>query len=782
MSIADRKALRDLEFEKLRRIVSSYASSSLGAAAIERLLPLSDRGGIERGMSEVGEAMEFLESGKRFTLGGVIDLLPLLERAKGGAFLDGEDFLSVIGTIEATRTVRGLFSADESPSLASYAGRLTGGGAEIEERIRSAIDEHGEVRETASKLLSGLMKKRRILEGRIEGKLRSLIENSPGLISEPVITRRGGRLVVPIRSGALGAMDFIVHDRSATGQTLYAEPASLVPENNVLAGLSAEIRDEVHRILRELTELLLTCEAAFLRDRAILAHLDSLFGRAGYGAAARCAFPRIGDKVVLREARHPFLPADKVVPISISLGDEARMMVITGPNTGGKTVTLKTLGLLAAMFQSGIPIPASPDSELPIFSRIRTDIGDEQAIEQSLSTFSAHMKNIVSILGQADSDSLVLLDELGAGTDPQEGAALGVAVIEDLLEKGGFTVVSTHLTPLKYLAFRHPRIKTASMGFDPVTLSPTFSLIEGLPGRSNAFVIAERLGLPKGLIERARSFLSTGEVRAEDVIEELHREQEALSAHREAARREEEEAAKLRRRYERKLASFEREREAELSERLRRLDEFLRDGQKRIESILAEANSRADPDRLKEDLHAISDLRRSARGLQEEKGEPPAFKSGELAEGDPVYVRSFGADGRIVHLDQKGRVMVDLDGIRLLTDPADLSPPRGRDTPDSGRFRPSQRIPRPERVPLQLNVRGMTVADALREVENYLDRLLLADIRSASILHGKGTGALRDAIRAYLSSCSFIRSYGSPPPNLGGEGVTVFEISEGKGD
>lgn len=785
MGIATGKALRDLEFSKLKEIVSSYCSSPLGREAIDSLVPVCDREGIERAAAEVEEAISFLEGGRRFSLGGAGDLAVLLERAKGGGSLSGEDFLAVLQTMEAVRRIRGLFPAEVFPSLSGYAGRLTGGGKGLEERIRSVIDERGRVRDDASKLLSQLIKKKRVIEGRLEAKLRALIDRSPELISEPVITRRGGRLVVPIRSGALGAMDFIVHDRSSTGQTLYAEPSALVAENNILAGLEGEIRDEVRRILRELTGLFIASEAALLRDRAILAHLDSLFARAAYGAAYRCSFPRIGERILLYDARHPLLPQERVVPISITLGRRARMMVITGPNTGGKTVTLKTIGLLATMVQSGIPIPASPDSELPVFSRIRTDIGDEQSIQQNLSTFSAHMKNIVSILAEADSDSLVLLDELGAGTDPQEGAALGVAIIEALLEEGGFVLVSTHLTPLKYLAFRHPRIKTASMGFDPETLSPTFSLIEGLPGKSNAFVIARRLGLPDELIERAKGFLSTGEVRAEDVIEELHREREALSSHRQVARREEEEARRLREEYERRLASFEEEREEALSEGLRRLEGFLRDGQKRIESILAEANAKPDRDRLRRDLHAIYDLRRQAEELSKEKAGPdrPSLKPENLVEGEAVHVRSVGADGRIVHLDPKGRVTVDLDGIRLVTGPNDLSSPRGgaRTSAAKGVRRP-RRLPRPGRVPLQLNVRGMTVSEALREVESYLDRLIRADIRSASILHGKGTGALRDAIRAYLSSCSFIRSYESPPPNLGGEGVTVFEISEGKDD
>jgi len=782
MQVANEKALRDLEFEGMRRIVKEYATCSLGEEALDGLAPTADGAAIEIGIAEVEEAIGYLEGHDRFSLGAVRDLAPLLHRAKESAFLDGEEFLVVLHTIDGTRQVRDrLADEEEMPRLGAHAARLTGGGDALRKRIVRVLDERGHVRDDASPELKELTRRARSLEARVEGKLRALIDRHPELISESVITRRRGRLVVPIRSGATGAMEFVVHDRSSSGQTLYAEPTGLVGENNQLAEVAGEIRDEIRRVLRELTETLIASESTLLRDRAILAHLDSVFARAAFAGAYRCAFPRLGSSISLRDARHPLLPTSGVVPISLSLGEGERMAVITGPNTGGKTVTLKTIGLLTLMVQSSIPIPASPDSEVVAVSKVRTDIGDEQSIEQSLSTFSAHMKNLVSILEEANDDSLILLDELGAGTDPEEGAALGLSILESLLESSAFVACSTHLTPLKLFAIQHPEIKTASMEFDLVSLSPTFRVIEGIPGKSNAFIIAERLGLAADRVERARGFLSHGEIRAEDIIEELHRQRQALSRDREAADRDREQMRRLRSEYERKLAAFEREAAEGLSERLRGLDEALRRGQTRLEEILAKANAAARAEAVRDGLHEVSALREDVRARQtglrrREESEslaPEAVEPGRL-----VHVRSVDADGRITHVDSTGRVSVDLDGIRVTTDVEDLGPPerRGQEAP---RPKPSRaRRPRGGRVPLQLNVRGETVAEALRDVEEYLDQLLLADIRSASILHGKGTGALRDAIRAYLGSCAFVSSFGVAPPNLGGDGVTVFELGE----
>ncbi len=793
--VANEKALRDLEFDRLKAILHEYASSSLGEEALDALVPVADRAAIDAAFVEVAEAARFLGVAGRFSLGGVRDLAPLLAQARQGGGLGASDFLVVLLTIDSTLGVRqSLLAQDGFPQLHAHAERLTGGGTAIGGLIRRTIDERGEIRDDASHVLAELHKKQRVIEARVESRLRSLLERSPEIASEPIITRRRGRLVIAVKSGAVGMADYVIHDRSATGQTLYAEPTSLVSENNVIAEMADAIRDEIRRILRELTSAFLESEAAFLRDRAVLAHLDGLFARAAFGDAYRCTVPHIGATFALRDARHPLLGRDRAVPVSLSLGGDQRMTVITGPNTGGKTVTLKTVGLLTLMAQSGIPIPAGADSQVRVVSRVRTDIGDEQSIEQSLSTFSAHMKNIVGILADADAETLVLLDELGAGTDPQEGAALGLAIIEALLGIGSFVGISTHLTPLKYFAVRHPEIKTASMEFDLVTLSPTFRVVEGVPGRSNAFVIAERLGLSLELIQRARGFLTEGEIRAEDIIDELHRERQALVEQREAAERDRSAARDARETYERKLSAFQRERETALSDKVRALERFLRDGQKKAEEALARLRSveespteAASLESAKTDLRELAALRaeageREAEAHAASRAEPLPVEMIEV--GRLVHVRSVDAEGRIVHAEGRGKVIVALEGgIRVSTAAADLEMPQAsssRAARHEASVRPAPaRWPRASQVPLQLDLRGLTVSEALREVEGYLDELLRADMHSARILHGKGTGALREAVRAYLSSCSFVSSFKYAEPNQGGDGVTEFQLVGG---
>ncbi len=785
--VANEKALRDLEFDRLKEIVRRHASSPLGEEAVAALVPVTDRAAIESTFAEVSQAAAFLGAEGRFSLGGVRDLAPLLDRARQGGALGGDEFLVVLQTVDATVEIRDLLHSKSGfPQLQAHAERLTAGGDAVRRRLRATIDERGEVRDDASPELSALLSKRRTLEARVETKLRALLERNPEIASESIVTRRRGRLVVPVKSGAIGMADYVVHDRSATGQTLYAEPTWLVSENNVIAGLSDAIRDEIHRILRELTAAFLESEAAFLRDRAVLAHLDGLFARAGFSAAYRCSVPQIGATLSLRGARHPLLDRERAVPITLSLGDPRRMTVITGPNTGGKTVTLKTVGLLTLMAQSGIPIPAAPDSQVRLFEKVRTDIGDEQSIEQSLSTFSAHMKNIVGILADADAETLVLLDELGAGTDPQEGAALGLAIIEAMLRAGAFVAVSTHLTPLKYFAIRHPEIQTASMEFDLASLSPTFRVIQGVPGRSNAFVIAERLGLSPDLIARARESLSAGEIRAEDIIDELHRERRALVEQREAAERDRRATREAKETYEARLSTFEQDKERALSARVRALEGFLRDGQRKAEEALARLrrDEVRSAEEAKTQVRELSELRAKAaeeRSALEEIGRAEPLPAEMLDVGQLVHVRSVDGDGRIVHVESRGKVIVDLEGgIRVSTEAADLEMPRPRKKqPALREASVAMRRPRPSDVPLQLDLRGLTVSEALRRVEDWLDDLLRADLRNARILHGKGTGALRDAVRAYLASCSFVTSYAYAAPNLGGDGVTEIELGNG---
>lgn len=780
MTVASLKTLHSLEYDRLKELLKSFCFSSLAKQAIDVLEPTDDPVLIEQGITETKEAMSFLEQASNFSLGGVRDLVPLFHDIKKRVSLNGEELVVILRTIEATRGIRDqLTSQNKLALLCGLAERLSIP-KRLAQQIYDTIDENGEIRIDASPALARLTRKKQTLEGEIQHKLQSLIDRNPDLISEAVITRRSGRLVIPIRSGATGAMKFVVHDRSATGQTLYAEPTSLVAENNAIAELESSVREERLRILRELTQEVRSAERLLLRNQAILTHIDFLFTRASYAAVHRCAFPKLSDSISLIDARHPLLAEEKVVPITLSFGDDARMVVITGPNTGGKTVTLKTVGLLTLMVQSIIPIPASPDSELVIVSRIRTDIGDEQSLEQNLSTFSGHMRNIVNALSVADSHSLILLDELGAGTDPQEGAALGLSILEELLEKKAFVAVSTHLTALKYFAIRRAAVKTASMEFDVTTLSPTFRVVEGIPGQSNAFVIAHRLGLANGIVERAHRLLSQEQIKTEDIIRDLQHTRQQMLHHRTQLQRELSSVRELKETYNQRLASFEQAKAEELPTRVRKLDSFLRQGQERIEKLLGAINANRPEQEIRDGYQQITGLRESLK--REEEEFTASQKEGEqiipedLRSGGIVHVRSVRADGRIIQVSRKGRVTVEVDGIKLRTNVSDLAPARGtlKTKPRSSRLQ----LPEQDHISLQLNIRGMRISEALPRVETYLDRLLLTDIKRASILHGKGTGALRDSVRDYLSSYPSVKSYGPATPREGGEGVTTFEFVE----
>ncbi|MCI2426112.1 endonuclease MutS2 [Candidatus Acetothermia bacterium] len=784
MTIGSQRTLNDLQFHKIKEIVARFASSRLGADAIDQFTPTNDREQLETEIAQVEEVIALFTNQKSFSLAGIHDLRPLLKQATEQTSLDLKDFVIIQEMLSATRRIREQVDNLEGfPLLRRTANRLSLPDR-LENFILRTIDDRGSLRPDASPLLKELTDKRRTLEASIERRLQAFIDRSPELISESVITRRSGRLVIPIKSGAIGAMEFVVHDRSATGQTLYAEPASVVGANNAIVEIESSIRSERLRILRQLTAAFKAEEGLLLRNQIYLAHIDSLFARAGYAIAHRCSFPRIGSPfLTLIEGRHPLLPQDKVVPISLSVGKGQQMVVITGPNTGGKTVTLKTIGLLMLMVQTGIPIPASADSAFPVVDKIYTDIGDEQSIEQNLSTFSGHLKNIVEIIKEADSSSLLLLDELGAGTDPQEGAALGLAIMEDLLEKGSFVVISTHLTPLKYFAIKHPAIKPAAMEFDHTTLSPTFRVIEGTAGRSNAFIIAERLGLNTRLIERAKRSLSQGEIRAEDILAELEHNKQVINEYKNRAAHQLKEAETLKDKYITLLATFEERKEEEISQRIRKLDSFLRDSQRQVEEALANLSHSSPPaqPQLSQYYNEIANLRVKLQAEtvafdKERAGKRHSHPLQKITVGQLVHINSVSRDGRIIECSSGKKVGVLVDNIRFYTELDDLSPPQKLRKP--GKKPALIHQPYIDHVDLELDVRGMTVRDAIRQTETFIERLLLADISSARILHGKGSGTLRHEIRQFLSACSFVKTFYSAQPQAGGEGVTEIELSK----
>lgn len=763
MSVLNPRTRRDIELDQVLGIVAGYAASELGKKAILSLAPTSDRAWIEREFQLLEEMLEAVRGG--FSPSAISDLRPILDQAKAHGDLSGEQLLTVAETLEAAGELQLALSGPRTPRLSALVGKLSDQGR-LAAAIRRAIDDRGEIRDDATPKLRALTRRRRALAEEITAALRRFIDRHRELVQEPVVTQRGGRLVVPLKSGAQGTLRVVVHESSASGQTLFCEPTSLVHANNRLRELADDIWREKLRILAELLELLLSAERRLRADMEILAEMDSLYARARFALAWRATIPQLApeERVELVEARHPLL-ADRAVPITIHFGGDRKLVVITGPNTGGKTVTLKTIGLFCALTQCGVPVPASSRTTLGVFEQIRSDIGEEQSIEQNLSTFSSHMTNIVEILSEADERTLVLLDELGAGTDPQEGAALGLAILEYLLERGCTATVATHLTPLKHFAIKHPEVLSCSMEFDLDTLSPTYRVLEGVPGRSCALIIAERLGLPKELVERARGSFSLGEIRAEEIIEELQRERAAarrlranLDAEREVVRR-------LKADYQRRLAALKEKKAEAISRELARLEEELRAARKELAELIAQARAKEETETRRMALRRVEELARRLPGPPHEARPAPRLK-----EGDTVRIRATGAVGRVLRVEGE-RVEVEVKGRRVELPPQALEP---TPAPPTAPLRPD--LPVHTSVPLELSVRGLTVEEARRKVDEWLDRLLLSGVHTGRIIHGKGTGTLRRALHEHLSTQPYVRRFRLAPPAEGGEGVTIVEL------
>ena len=761
--VLNARTRRDLELEKVLDGVAAFAASSLGSEAVHALSPRADREALEREYALVAEMERALQDG--FSLGGIHDLSPLITDAREHGTLPSDLFVTVAATLTASSEIRQALSTPQLPGLKALGDRISDQ-TDLLRAIWRAVDERGEIRDDATPKLADLNREIRVLTDRITDLLRRYLDRNRDLVQDSVITQRGGRFVVPLKAGARGA-SMVVHETSASGQTLFAEPAPVVELNNRLRETDEGIRRERIRILAELTGKLLAEEGHLRRDLAILSRLDGLYARARYGQAVRGTLPALvqDGRIELVDARHPLL-GERAVPVSIAFGGAKRVAVITGPNTGGKTVLLKTIGLLIAMAQCGIPIPASSRTVISVFPKVRSDIGEEQSIEQSLSTFSSHMTNIVSILRDADEETLVLLDELGAGTDPQEGAALGLAISERILEIGATAAVATHLTPLKHFSVSHPGVLSCSMEFDLETLSPTYRVQEGVPGRSCALEIAQRLGLPHDLIDQARGSLTTGEIRAEEIIAELERERGAARRLRANLELERETVAKLRTDYEKRLLALKEKKAEALGQELLRVEGEIRAARKELSELIARARAAEEV----EERRAV--LRRVEEIAAEVPGAPaPEVRPVRLVEGMTVRVRSSGTLGRVLRLE-KDRAEVEVRGRRVEL-PLEALEPAAQPPPSRAATLPMGSV---GQVSLELSVRGLTVAEAEREVTVWLDRLLRAGISTGRIVHGKGTGALREALHTYLRHAPYVKRFHLAPPAEGGDGVTIVEM------
>ncbi len=782
--VTNEKTLKDLEYGKLKDILKSFACSDLGRELVDGLRPSVDIEPLQREFQRVEELRTALLE-TDLSLGLLLDIRPFLRRAHQTTALTGEEFLAIHETLSQTRRLRDrLTSLENCPHLRELGERIQIF-RELEENISRVFDEDGEVRDSASPRLRELTNRKRILEERVQRQLQSMIQSGQfsGVLQDSVITRRSGRLVIPIKSSARHELDAVIHDSSDSGQTLYVEPTSVVTENNEIRELDGEIRDEKLRIMRELTSKLQAESRKIEETLKALAYFDLLYAKAQFAFHLRCNRPHLTTDGSLHviEARHPLLDQTTVVPIELRLGERFQGVVITGPNTGGKTVSLKTVGLLTLMAQSGIPIPAAPDSHLTLFQKIFSDIGDEQSIQQNLSTFSAHMKNLVGVLREADSQTLVLIDELGAGTDPTEGAALGIAILQQLLHSGAKLVVTTHFSAVKHFAYQHPKLKTCSVEFDIETLSPTYKIVEGV-GASNAFVVAERLGLPSAVVASAKGHLTEGQVHVEDIIQKLQQERSELSEERIRINRRAEELEHIKAEYATKLSELRAKKEAALTKELRDTEHLLKQARAALEEAIHLAKQGTDEARLREALRQTQERGGQLAQVSQQLHSEPAgvpLKVEDLHEGMPVQFRGSKRVGVVRQIVNVERIEVDLKGLRLWARLSDLVQPTVAKLGEQERRKISVSFDAASASApqLELNVRGMTASEAIRELDLYLDKLVLAGFTHGYIVHGKGTGVLRREIRKHLATLPIVKSFDSAPPNQGGDGVTVIELA-----
>ncbi|GIW13840.1 MAG: endonuclease MutS2 [Tepidiforma sp.] len=775
--------LRVLEFDRVLELLAAEAAFSLGAERARALRPAVSFAEA-KGLAEQTAQMRLLDQlGIDVPFSGARDIRAHLRAAAIGQLLEPGALLECAQVLMTARRARLVLDKvrDRVPALAAL-GDAIGDFRSFAEDVEAAVSPRGEVLDTASEQLALVRRELRAAEARLEQRAQGALTEAirRGAAQEGLLTERNGRKVIPVRSDSRSLVPGIVHDVSSSGATLFIEPFSVVEAGNAVRELRLAEEREVRRVLQRLTDQLGTRAEEAMRSLEALGELDLIHAKARLARKMAAALPPSGEvetwfsergSTRLIRARHPLLRGH-VVPIDIEVGEIPQGILITGPNTGGKTVALKTVGLLTLMAQAGLGVPCDDGSRIRFYPRVFADIGDEQSIEQSLSTFSSHLRNIISILGEADERTLVLLDELGAGTDPAEGAAIARAVIEELLERGSTLVATTHHGELKVFAHGDPRLANASVEFDLDTLSPTYHLVVGLPGQSNALAIARRLGLAERVVARAAQQLSPGHFELEALLEEIRVQRREAEAARAAAEQARAEAEGLRRELALERERIEDERAAVLSEAKRAADDALAHMRREVEQLRRRAAERQfDPTAAQEALQQAERQRAELARLAVPRKAAAATRAvpGEIEPGDLVHVRDIPQLGEVLTAPgEDGRLEVQFGSIRMKVsiDRVDrIEKPRA----EGGRVL----VPAGPPVSHELDLRGQRAEAALERFESYLDAAFRAGLPYVRIIHGKGTGALRAAIREALARHPLVRGYESAPAAEGGDGVTI---------
>lgn len=778
------KMLRVLELRKVIDRLKKHASCSLGLNKINSLIPFTALEDVIEAQDATDEGVKVLRLKGQVPFGGIFDVSSNVKRSKIGSLLNEEDLMDIASTLYGGRRfkrfIENLVEDGIELRILKNAAENIIPLHELEQEIKSCIDDNGHMMDSASPELRAIRQQLRTFEARVREKLESIVRSSSyqKMLSDSIITIRNDRFVIPVKQEYRGNFGGMVHDQSASGATLFIEPQSVMTVNNQVKETKAKEAREVEKILRELTAEVAEHADDILLNVDILAEMDFILAKARFANELKCTRPIMNDKgyISLNSGRHPLLDQETVVPTTVMLGGEYQSLVITGPNTGGKTVTLKTIGLLTLMAQCGLQIPAAEESEMAVFKNIYADIGDEQSIEQSLSTFSSHMVNIVDILNKIDFESLVLFDELGAGTDPQEGAALAISILDFVFARGARVVATTHYSELKAYAYNRPGVMNASVEFDVQTLRPTYRLLVGVPGRSNAFEISKRLGLRQDIIDSARSQISEDENKIDNMIK-------SLEDNRKKAEKEMEEAENRRKEAESIKGDLERELELFQNEKDRLYEKAKQEAEKAIEKARETAE---------EIIHEIRELQKSGGQIKEHKlieakkrleEAVPKSKTKnkkvkavstkqEYVPGDEVRVLTVGQKGHIVEKVSNNEYQVQIGILKMNVSEKDLEwVKQSKPKPEPRSFvkvSGNSDSSRPE-----LDLRGKRYEDAMLEVDRYLDEALLAGFNQVYIIHGKGTGALRKGVQELLKTHRNVKSTRMGAAGEGGGGVTV---------
>ena len=798
MSELFEKSIRTLELPAVLEMLSAKAVSEAAREKSRHIMPATERQEVLRLLDETDAARERLGLYGSPSFSGVKDVSEPLARADRGGMLNTRELLNIAGLLTAARRVyeydeerKGEATAIDRFFSALHTNKY------LEDRIHGAILDEETIADTASAELTDIRRKMRIAASKGRQILQKII-SSPSyakVLQEALITQRDGRFVVPVKAECKGSLPGLVHDISSSGATLFVEPMGVVQANNELKELEAREEKEIERILRELSAQCADAMEYILLDYDMLVHLDMIFARAQLSYTMNASRPEVVRRgaISLKRARHPLLDQAKAVPVTVELGGDYDTLVITGPNTGGKTVTLKTLGLLCLMAQCGLHIPADSGSTVRVFDRILADVGDEQSIEQSLSTFSAHMSNTVEILRQADDDSLILFDELGAGTDPVEGAALAIAIIQHARSKGALIAATTHYAELKTFAMTTAGVENASCEFDVQTLRPTYRLLVGIPGKSNAFAISRRLGLDESVIADAKAQMDSESLRFEDVLAQLEEKRQRLEkAQTEASRlwQQREEDARKARIFREQMEKAKENARAKGEAEAKRI---VREAQQKTEEIFAQLEELRKQQTRAANFQQVNDAKAAIRHdlkeaeavlhSRDQEPEAPA-PSRPIAVGDLVElagvktaatVLNVNGDGSMLLQAGKMKMTVKAGQVRLLESAEEIEK-RKKQAAAAQRKNVSPQIQLAARAASELDIRGMETLEAESVVENYIDAAVMAKLGTVTIIHGKGTGALRKAVHEMLKRNRAVKSFRLGRYGEGEAGVTVVEL------